>query len=284
MDEAIGLCRRAGFKKILLRGDTDFTQTWKLDSWHDQGVEFLFGIDAARGLVARANDLPEEAWKPLERPARHEVATCERTRPTNVKEQVVIEKQFKNIKTTSEQVAEIEYQPHKCSRNYRLIILRKNLSVEKGEEVLYDDIRYFFYLTNRPATQTPQQIVYGANDRCDQENIIAQLKGGVYALKNPVDDLNSNWAYMVMASLAWTLKAWFALLTPVLPGRWHPHHESQKLKLLKMEFRTFCHAVMRLPSQIVRTGRKIVYRLLSWNPWQTVLLRTANTLRQPMLC
>ena len=53
--------------------------------------------------------------------------------------------------------------------------------------------------------------MFPANDRCDQENLIAQLKSGVHALTTPVDDLVSNWAYMVMASLAWSLKAWSRL-------------------------------------------------------------------------
>ena len=61
------------------------------------------------------------------------------------------------------------------------------------------------------------QVVLTANDRCDQENLIAQLKGGVHALTTPVDNLVSNWAYMVMASLAWSLKAWAALLVPETP-------------------------------------------------------------------
>ncbi len=54
---------------------------------------------------------------------------------------------------------------------------------------------------------TAEEIVFSANDRCDQENLIAQLKSGVRALTTPVDDLVSNWAYMVMGSLAWSLKA-----------------------------------------------------------------------------
>ena len=37
-DRAIALCRRAGFRKIRLRGDTDFTQTAHLDDWDDQGA------------------------------------------------------------------------------------------------------------------------------------------------------------------------------------------------------------------------------------------------------
>ena len=282
-DEAIALCREAGFKRILLRGDTDFTQTWKLDEWHEQGAEFLFGIDAVKALIARANALPEEAWQPLERPAKYEVATQPRSRPENVKEQVVKEKGYKNIRTVCEHVAEVIHKPDKCSRGYRLTILRKNLSVEKGEQALFDEIRYFFYLSNL-TDKTPAELVLSANDRCDQENLIAQLKGGVHAMKMPVDDLVSNWAYMVMASLAWSLKAWFALLTPRPAGRWHSRYAQQSTSLLRMEFKTFCNAVMRLPAQIIRSGRRLVYRLLSWNPWEAVLLRTASQLRSPLRC
>jgi hypothetical protein len=283
LDEAIALCREAGFKSILLRGDTDFTQTWKLDQWDQQDVQFLFGIDAVKALIARANALPEAAWMPLERPAKYTIATEPRAKPQNFKQEVVKAKGFKNIRPVCEQVAEVLHKPDKCSRQYRLIILRKNLSVEKGEQVLYDEIRYFFYLSNIPK-QTPAELVYSANDRCDQENLIAQLKGGVKAMKMPVDDLVSNWAYMVMASLAWSLKAWFALLAPAPAGRWQDRHLQQKRELLKMEFRTFCNAVMQLPAQIITSGRRIIYRLLSWNPWQSVLLRTHAGLRHPLRC
>ena len=56
---------------------------------------------------------------------------------------------------------------------------------------LFDEIRYLFYITNdRPAR--PAKIVFGCNDRCDQENLIAQLAGGVRALAAPVDNLISN--------------------------------------------------------------------------------------------
>ena len=99
-----------------------------------------------------------------------------------------------------EDIAEIEYQPLKCSRPYRLIIVRKNISVQKGEQVLFDEIRYFFYITNR-VDYPGEQIVSLANGRCNQENVIEQLKNGVNAMRMPVDDLLSNWAYMVMTSI-----------------------------------------------------------------------------------
>jgi len=88
---------------------------------------------------------------------------------------------------------------------------------------------------------------------------------------------------MVMASLAWTLKAWFALLLPE-GGRWAEKYIREKQAVLRMEFKTFLNAFMRVPCQIARTGRRIVYRLLSWNPWQAVFLRAVDSLRRPLRC
>jgi hypothetical protein len=277
-DQAIQLCRQAGFKKILLRGDTDFTQTRELDRWDEGGVEFIFGIDAMANLKECSDNLPESAWTPLVRPEKYQVRTRPRQRPANVKEQIVRQREFENIRLDSEDVAEGSYRPIACQKLYRMVIVRKNLSVEKGERVLFDDIRYFFYLTNDWGTPA-EEIVLLANDRCNQENLIAQLKGGVNALNIPVDNLVSNWAYMVMASLAWTLKAWFALSLPE-DGRWAARHQAEKQSVLRMEFKGFVNAFMRLPCQIVRGGRRVVYRLLAWNPWQHVFLRGVEALQR----
>jgi hypothetical protein len=166
-------------------------------------------------------------------------------------------KGYENKVLVGEDIAEIEYQPLKCSRPYRLIIVRKNISVQKGERVLFDEIRYFFYITNRD-DYAPEQIVSLANGRCHQENVIEQLKNGVSAMRMPVDDLLSNWAYMVMTALAWNLKAWFGLLLP---------NARRGAELIKMEFRRFLHAIVLLPAQIVRTGRRVIYRIMSYNSW-----------------
>ena len=119
-------------------------------------------------------------------------------------------------------MAEFDYRPVACKKSYRLIVVRKRLEVEKGQLVLWERYRYFFYITN-DREMPADEIVFLANDRCNQENLIAQLKGGVKALTTPVDNLVSNWAYMVMASLAWSLKAWSALLVPVTPRHADKH-------------------------------------------------------------
>jgi hypothetical protein len=282
VDRAIEVCHRAGFGRILLRGDTDFTQTQHLDRWDAAGVGFLFGINAMANLVARAESLPLGAWKRWVRPARYEVATQERARPDNVKEQIVRQREYPNIRLESEEVAEFAYRPTACRKDYRVVVVRKNLSVEKGEQVLFDDVRYFFHITNDRTSPTAD-VVLLANDRCNQENLIAQLKGGVRALMAPVDSLESNWAYMVMASLAWTLKAWFGLLLPEKTRGPQPHGPA-KPAVLKMEFKRFVNAFLLVPCQVIRQGRRIVYRLLAWNPWQGVFLRAVQRLRHPLRC
>ena len=105
----------------------------------------------------------------------------------------------------NEQVAEFSYRPTACGRSYRMIVLRKNLSESVGQQRLFDDIRYFFYFTN-DRELSAENVVYGCNDRCHQENLLAQLNV-VRALQAPVDNLTSNEAYMLMTSLAWTMKA-----------------------------------------------------------------------------
>jgi len=273
LDRSIALCRNAGFRSILLRGDTDFSQTAHLDRWDEQpDVRFLFGIDAHANLKLRAELLDKFEWKELTRPPRYQVKTEPRARPANVKEQIVAERNFENLRLRAEHVAEIEYQPGKCHRPYRLIICRKTIDVEMGQEKLWDEYRYFFYITNDRKTAA-EELVLQANQRCNQENLIEQLKNGVSAMKLPVDNLLSNWAYMVMASLAWSLKAWWGLMLPEESGRWRDRRQREKHEIVRMEFKRFVASVIRLPCQIVRTGRRLVYRLLSYNPWQSALLQ-----------
>jgi len=276
-DKSIDLCRKAGFKKILLRGDTDFSLTEHFDRWDEDGVQFVFGYNAMSNLVGLADSFPVDDYQELIRRAERAIKTEPRKRPENIKEKVVREREFEKIRLKSEDWVEFEYQPIKCNKTYRVVVVRKNLSVEKGEVVLFDKYRYFFYVTN-DRTLSATDVVREAMQRCNQENLIEQLHNGVRALHAPVNTLNANWAYMVIASLAWNLKAWVALLLPVSP-RWREKHLREKKMLLNMEFRGFLNAFVNIPCQIVNTGRRIIYRMLSWNPWQHVFYRLHDFLR-----
>src|SRR5436305_3494713 len=283
LDKAVTLCRQAGFGKILLRGDTKFAQTKHLDRWDKAGdIRFVFGYEAYNSLKDRADELPAGAYRLLKRPPRYQISTAPREKPPRVKQEIVRQREYESIELLEERVAEFRYQPVACRQSYRMIVLRKRLGIDKGQLRLFEEYRYFFYITN-DRDLPAEEVVFSANDRCDQENLIAQLKGGVHALTAPVDDLVSNWAYMVMASLAWSLKAWGALLVPVSPRHAEAHRAAART-WLRMEFATFRAAVIEMPCQVVRSGGRLIYRLLSWTPWQGVFLRLVERLQGRRLC
>jgi hypothetical protein len=279
VDRALAVCFRGGFRWVHLRGDTDFSQTEHLDRWDaDERVTFTFGYDACPNLVEIAENLAPGAWTKLERPARYAVATQPRQRPDDVKAAVVKRRQFETLHLQSEEVAAFPYRPTACRTAYRMVVVRKNISKEKGELRLADEVRYFFFITNE-WLPTPAEVVFDANDRCNQENLLAQLLSGCRALTAPLSTLESNWAFMVMTALAWDLKAWWALRLPEGVGRHRVAYRADKQWVLRLEFKTFVQAFVGLPCQIVRAGRRLVYRLLSWNPYQPIFFRLVARLR-----
>lgn len=281
-NQAAALCEQGGFESIRFRGDTDFSQTTYLDDWDDRKIVFNFGLAAMPNLVEIAETLPETAFEPLERKPRYTVKTQTRAKPVNVKARIIKARKFKNLHLRCEHVAEFDYRPTLCKKSYRIVAVRKNISVEKGEEVLFDEIRYFFYITN-DRQMSKAEIVFDANRRCHQENLLDQLKNGVHSMRMPVETLESNWAYMVMASLAWSLKSWLGLLLPT-HGRWSSRRLQEKSDVMRMEFKKFCHYFIHLPCRIIQTGRRVIYRLLGWNPYLPVLLRAFESFRHPLRC
>jgi hypothetical protein len=281
LDRARATCLRAGFRKILMRGDTDFSQTKHLDRWNDDGrVNFIFGFDARANLIDIAEDLPENAWQTLHRGQPPKAKTDARRRAPNIKDAIVREREFETLRLQSEQVAEFPYRPVACKTEFRMVVVRKNISRAKGELRLVDEICYFFYITNEWSPKAADIVLapHGANGRCQQENLIQQIHAGVHALHAPVDTLVSNWAYMVMTSLAWNLKAWAALSLPET-GRWSEKYRAEKAWLLGIEFKTFINTMIAIPCQIVKQARRIVYRVLAYNPHQNILFRLLDALR-----
>jgi len=242
--------------RVCLRGDTDFSLTAHFDRWAER-ADFIFGMDCNQALRGRAAALEEGCWRRLERAAKRAPLTGQtRRRQSNEKQRIVKERGYVNLALKHEDVAEFEYRPGKCGRSYRVVALRKNISRMKGENLLFDEIRYFFYITTRTDLST-EEVVRCANERCDQENVIEQLKNGVGALRVPLYDLVSNWAYMVMAALAWNLKSWLALMM---------HRKSDRDTYIGMEFRRFLHALILIPARVERRARGITIRLIGCHP------------------
>jgi hypothetical protein len=284
-DLAIEQCRQAGFEKITLRGDTDFALTENFDAWDDEGVEFVFGLDAMPNLVEIAESLENTAWKPLKRDRTLTPIDKRRARRPNHKEAFVEEKRYRNLRLAGEAYAEFDYQPGNCSRSYRVVVLRKDIDVKQGQQLLINEIRYFFYITNAKPSELPaRQVIRAANKRCDQENTIGQMKA-CHALVAPLDSLESNWAYMLFASLAWTLKIWCGLMV-LERGREEQRNEQRTLRnrLLRMEYGTFLNAFIQIPAQLIRTARRLKYRLLTYRPSVDWLLVLHEHVCRPLRC
>jgi hypothetical protein len=271
-DRAIKLCRDAGFEDVLLRGDTAFSQSVHFDRWTNAGVRFVFGYDAVPQLVDAAETLTNEEYTELERKADAAL----RARQPRVKEEIVREKEYLNLRLIKEEIAEFDHQPKRAKQTYRMVVLCKTIVEERGQRSLGQRERYHFFVTN-DRTMSAEQVVREAHERCNQENILEQLKNGVRALRAPLNTLDANWAYMVIASLAWSFKAWFALMLPVHP-RWRARHEADRARILRMEFPSFVNRLILVPAQILRTGRRLVYRLLAWRPDLPVLFRFLDAL------
>lgn len=272
VDRAIDLVRSGGFRRVRLRGDTDFSLTTKFDGWDRGGVEFVFGIDAHPSFVERARKIAESEFRPLLRSVASPAPRKARARRENVREQIVVQRGYKNIVLEAEHVAEIVYWPTKAARGYRMVVLRKSTAVKQGQLRLCDETRYLFYVTNvAPSRLSPEAVIAQANARCDQENVIEQLKNGVRAMRMPSDSLLSNWAYLVCASLAWNLKAWLSVCLP---------RTRSSLDLRRMEFRRFLNVLMLIPCLVVNTARRLHLRILTYSPWVELLLNGADFFRK----
>lgn len=256
------------FEKVQLRGDTDFSLTRHFDKW-DERCTFIFGMDARVNLIEIANQIDPLEWEPLEKQPKYQIKTQPRCKPHNVKQQVVKKRKFKKIQTSAEDVVHLEYRPGKCKKTYRLIILRKTLDVIRGEMNLFEDVRYFFYITNDWKRSNLEMIQF-YRDRSDHENDIEQLKNGVNALAPASDTLLSNWALMAIASLAWDLKAWFGLLLSYRP---------LGLSIVRMEFKRFLNTFVRIPCLIVRTGRRIYYKIVGYNDKLKHVIKFSETIK-----
>lgn len=279
--ERVGKTKYSATQKLLQVDGvgTDFSQTQHLDRWNADGVEFVFGYQAAANLREKVGKLPESAWSIFERKQRYEVRTEPRTRPRDVKADIVLERELYNLHLCKEDVAEFDYQPGACKTTYRMVVIRKLITHERGQRVLFPELRYLFYITNK-RNVAAADVVEMANKRCNQERTIGELKSGVNALGMPLGDLNSNWVYMGIATLAWNLSRWVGLMLPEPEsGRWAKQHTEERSRVTTMRFRTFVQSMMTIPAQIARSGRQLVIRLLDRNPWRLVFFRALDAVR-----
>ncbi len=284
-DLAIEQCKKAGFREIVLRGDTAFSSTEHLDRWDESGVKFVLGYSAHQNLCRIADSLPKTAWKRLDRSAKRSADRATRAKRANVKENIVRANGYENQRLTGESYAEFEYCPTACEKTYRMVVVRKDIDVTSGQELLFSKERYFFYISNEsPEDVSAREVIRGSNKRCDQENTISQLNASG-ALSAPLDNLESNMAYMLFASLAWTLKTWSGMMIRVKgnEGQRRVRREARN-RIIRMEFWTYLNSLMLLPAQVVRTSRQRIFRLLTYRPGVDLLMTMHDHIHQPLRC
>lgn len=224
--------------------------THKFDEWDAAGIEFCFGCPATENLLKIAENLPRSRWQSL-RSTAHRAGT-----PTE-KERRARKRNFHDIRAHREHVAEFIYRPTRCTQDYRVVVVRKTLMVSGGQRGLFGalETRYFFYITN-VAQDTSVEMVDFIHKRCNHENRIEQLKNGMPAMHAPCADFQANQAWMLIGALAHNVKSWFALL--------HPEPDARR-RLVGAEFKAFFRSFVLIPCQILRTGRRIVFRFLYTN-------------------
>ena len=284
-DLAVEQCKKAGFRKIVLRGDTAFSSTEHLDRWDDSGVKFVLGYSAHQNLCKIADSLPKTAWKRLDRSSASAPAKAMRAKRPKVKESIVVANGYKNKRLTGESYTELEYRPTACKKSYRMVVVRKDIDVTSGQQLLFSEEKYFFYISNESSKEVPaREVIRAGNKRCDQENTISQLNASG-ALSAPLDNLESNMAYMVFASLAWTLKTWSGMLIRIKGNEAQRRvRREARNRIVRMEFWTYLNSLILLPAQIIRSSRQRVFRLLTYRPTVDLLITMHDHIRQPLHC
>ena len=215
-DKAVALCRRAGFTDVLLRGDTDFALTTAFDRWTTAaGASSSATTPRPRWYGGgRAPPGPVRGPGPAHRADPRDGAP---PAPRQRQDRIVTDRGFKKITTVSEALVDFDYQRPRARALPGRGAQEKSVRRTGGAGALRrHPVLFLDHERPRPLVH---EVVHEARQRCDQENLIAQLKGGGRALHAPVNTLHANWAYMVMAALAWSLKAWVALELPIAP-RW----------------------------------------------------------------
>ena len=252
------------FRERIWRGDTAFYVADLINMSVQRGAHFVVCVDTMANLVKIAEKLPPRAWKAMKwRPQEKEVSE-EDQRQKRVRWRSIKASQrgYRNIASLEQELAEFSYKPTGCNREYRMVVRRVMTRETQGQEVLFAGYRYHFMLTDKEEW-TPEEVVRFGYGRCDIENDLEQQENGIAAMKMPTGELLANWAFLLMAELAWNLKAWASLL--LLPGEtgvW--------------EWKRFRQAFVYVGAKVIRQARQVVEKISGAHRYAAQLLRAMN--------
>ncbi|MCB0330899.1 MAG: IS1380 family transposase [Bdellovibrionales bacterium] len=234
------------FQKILVRGDTAFAERELYDLLEENGHYFAICQSNHDLLQCIAEEAGEKEWKPLKRGTAAQPQK-KRKRKKNLRRATARKRGKRDLKLLKEEVTEAVYQPFRSEFDYRLIMIRKQVE-ESHQGQLFTHYRYRFILTNLPEQVSPAEVVRLTYERCDQENVIEQLKNGISGMRMPTGSLAANAAYLICARLAHNLKSWLCMLA--LPK-----------EVIRWQWKRFRMAYVYFSARVIWKARQTLVRV-----------------------
>ncbi len=231
------------FKKVVVRGDSQFFSSAIFETCEEHGQYFAIVSPTFQNLMRQAEKLPGSRWKPfVPRSQRGRTPPKpKRKRRRNRRRKIVLQRRMRDLKLEKQWVAEFRYSPTRCASTFRVIVRRQRIE-ETKQGMLFELWRYRFLITNlRGSAQDVVDLTY---QRCDQENVIEQLQNGVAAMRMPTGSFLANAAFLRCARLAHNIKCWLALLAlPAETTRW--------------EWKRFRQAFVFVAARVVLRARQV---------------------------
>lgn len=260
------------FDQVLVRGDSAFDVQELREVIEGHDGYFAFVGRAFTGRPEQAAALPEQAFRPFRTRAarRRQARRAERDyqprrKKRNRRRQRARARRYHEKRLVKQWVAETTYQPPGCEHAYRLVVRRQLIENRQGQEVLFDEYRYRFVVTNLPPEVSTEEVVDMTYERCDQENLIEQMGSGLAAWRMPVAEFDGNSAWLEIARLAWNMAKWIAQL--VLPA-----------EVVRWEWKRFRLHYVLVAAQVIKRARQLWVRLLGARPVVDPLMLAFDTL------
>jgi hypothetical protein len=258
--------------QMLVRGDSDFDRSDVRAACDRAGAYFAFVGREFTDRPKLVEEITESQWKPF-RTRAHREQVERRNRPTyvsrrkkpNRRRQRARARNFTEKQLVKQWIAEV-VQTDVDGKPYRLAIRRQLIEHREGQRSLFEEYRYRYIVTSLPASVSTQDVVDLTYERCDQENMIAQLGSGLAAWRMPVAEFDGNSAWLEIARLAWNLGKWIAQLA--LPA-----------EVVRWEWKRFRQAFVYAAAQVIRRSRQIVLRFSAAHRWHQLLVAAHQQLQ-----
>jgi hypothetical protein len=249
LDECLGLACEV-FDEVYVRGDSKFYQESVIELADLRGAGFAIAMEEFPNIRGLAESVPEASWRPYRArsaSAKKRKSGKKRRKRKRVRRAKARGRGYRNLRTVNEWIAEVTYSPSWTEKSYRMVIKRKRIETSEGQEVLFEAYHYRYVLTNI-GRWSAGRVVEFAYGRCDQENVIEQLRNGIAAMRMPTGELVANSAFMLAAELAWNLRAWVSLL-------------GLGEETLRWEWKRFRQGFVYVAAEVVKHARSAWVRL-----------------------